>query len=96
MRYLCRLNRRLKMYSPDEVTHEIFMIRVKEDIYQNLMNFIRQCYSHALRTTNGFSTFQISNINLTHLDMSIVIITGTFLNEDFKSLWEECMSLKVK
>lgn len=84
------------MYSPDEVTHEIFTIRVKEDISWNLMNFIRQCYGCVLKTTNGFSTFQISNINLTHLNISIVIITGTFTNEDFKYLWEECMSLKVK
>ncbi len=81
------------MYSPDEVTHEIFTIRVKGDISLNLMNFIRQCYGHALKTTNGFSTFQVSSINLTHLDMSIVIITGTFLDEDFNSLWKECQSL---
>lgn len=84
------------MYSPDEVTHEIFTIRVKEDISQNLMNFIRLCYEYALKKQDGLSTCQVSNINLTHLNISIVIITGTFTNEDFKYLWEECMSLKVK
>lgn len=81
------------MYSPDEVTHEIFMIRVKEDISQNLMNFIRLCYECALKKQDGLSTCQVSNINLTHLNMSIVIITGTFTNEDFKYLWERCLSL---
>jgi hypothetical protein len=86
-------NGRLKMYSPDEVTHEIFMIRVKEDISQNLMNFIRLCYEYALKKQDGLSTCQVSNINLIHLDMSIVMITGTFVDEDFKWLWEECQLL---
>lgn len=69
----------LKWRTWKKVNYDMFIIEVKEiDILLNLMHFIRLCHKYALKTRNGLSTFQVSNINISHHDTLIIIITGNF------------------